>query len=58
VGVAEPHQYRLERFLKAYGQTIPNDAIFSDWRELLAKDKVTVLLFAINPNGSRLQMRL
>jgi predicted dehydrogenase len=41
VGVVEPNKYRREKFLKTHGHTIPTENIFTDWKMVLEREKVS-----------------
>jgi predicted dehydrogenase len=40
IGVAEPLQFRRQRFVKNFGQNIPEKNIFEDWKEVAKREKV------------------
>jgi hypothetical protein len=51
VGVAEPRQYRLETFLKKHGSTIPPENVFTDWNDIVKRDKFADAVVVATPDA-------
>jgi len=51
VGVAEPREYRLKTFLKKHGANVPPENIFSDWKDVLKREKFADAVVIATPDA-------
>jgi predicted dehydrogenase len=50
VGVCEPRKYHRESLLKKYGSTIPPENVWTDWTELVKREKVADAAIIATPD--------